>query len=327
MFVCKGKQWGIMLFFSLIGGSCMRGAVPPLEHSLSGQSELVHNNIASFLSTKDRVQLAHSCRLFHSFFKQELADLEKEFDHEQFLINNAWKMEIEQQDGRAAAHNFDAFKRTVEAQVQSQKEGCGVELLLNQCYEAGIGRLITELDAIIKKHKCEIVKLRMDYNDLTEVPQEIRQLHYLKSLTFGPRNPLRYQAGMFKGLPPIKELSLVSTRLARIPEGLFEGLSHVSVLTLYNNNLTEFSSDDIKPLVALTAINLRANRELVRLRLADDLAQQFQRLVRIEIGGCTAEQNVESWLNPNLRGQFVFKKDILRPQEKMPRPRLEKVVP
>ncbi len=256
------KQWGLILFFAVLSAQDLWASVfvPSTdERTLGGQTPLVIQNIASFLSARDYVRFAHTNGAIRSALGQNL-DYKKTECKRAFLEKHVWKIEIKPEEAQEVVQNLEAFKQKMEKYIGEQKQGYGVDIVLYACdlRQAGVSQVLSYLVSAIKNHKCEIVKLNLSLNHLQQIPQEVYQMIFLKKFVLAS-NPIQFTKGMFSGMPPIKKLDLTNTKISRIPDGLFDGLQSVSYLNLYSNDLTEFSVKSIKSLCSLRILDLIQN--------------------------------------------------------------------
>ena len=250
------KQLRSILFFAPLWAGLAFAAVPqgsPLTLG-SVQSAAIIQPITALLSIKDHAHLAQANRHLYSIFQP---NLRRRFH----LEHNTWKYELEKRPEFCCIDRcFEVFVKIAKDYIEKNlkgKENYGLQINLDDCClgQEKVNAVLSALATIIKECKCEIVELGLHRNGLRKIPQEVYKMVFLKALFLGV-NPMQYEPGMFKGIPPIRSLNVQYT-LTQITEGLFEGLEHVAILDLYDNNLPTVSLKMLRPLASLKELRLR----------------------------------------------------------------------
>jgi len=268
-----------ILFFSIFwGGNARAAAVPVDTNTLGEQPAIICQRVAYFLNNpRDIVHFAKVNRNIHSALRSTLRGFHIEHNTGEYKLE--W-----QPERRFVVRNFDLFVKQAREYIKTNlKKDWGLKLSLAHCClgQMVASDVLARLSQIVNDCECEIVRLDLSHNQLKEIPKEVYQMKFLKTLLLGS-NPIQYYPGMFRGMPTIKNLDLMHTFMTQIPEGLFDGLEQVSLLNLYMNNLPTISLKSLHGLVALKTLDL-TQTGIRNIEFDSEMSKWFPSLEMIDV--------------------------------------------
>ncbi len=165
--------------------------------------------------------------------------------------------------------NFDTCMEALRDVIQrtlKEKPGSYVSLDLSRKNLGAmdpdlLARYIQEAHGFIMSMGCDLIELRLNYNELTILPGKIfHGLQDLQRLYLSGNQLTALPEEIFHGLQNLQLLNLTHNQLTTLPGGIFHGLQNLQMLTIDHNQLTALPAEIFHGLQNLFALAFSDNK-------------------------------------------------------------------
>lgn len=109
------------------------------------------------------------------------------------------------------------------------------------------------------KNCSDLKELELNSNAITEVPEALSELSFLKTLDLGENQISGFRNGSFKGLSQLTGLRLIENSIGNLTKGMFWDLPSLRILNLAKNKIQQIERGTFEFNNELEAIRLDAN--------------------------------------------------------------------